>query len=165
MGIIIIPLGIMLFCQQYIIEGTDKSTSIQSMVAAILGMIPEGLFLLASTTLAISAMSLARNRVLVHDMKCIETLARADVLCVDKTGTITENTMQVTGVEPVSDMGEQELFSLLSDFAAEQSAVLHSVREHMFSAHRNFCYRQRVCRKFTVRYAIGVGAEFCCLDV
>ena len=122
-GIIIIPLGIMLFCQQYIIEGTDKSTSIQSMVAAILGMIPEGLFLLASTTLAISAMSLARNRVLVHDMKCIETLARADVLCVDKTGTITEADMSVSEIVPLSDdFTDEELSGLLSDFVSAQSA-------------------------------------------
>ena len=121
-GIIIIPLGVMLFCQQYIIEGTDKSTSIQSMVAAILGMIPEGLFLLASTTLAISAMHLARSRVLVHDMKCIETLARVDVLCVDKTGTITESDMSVSGVVPTDGQSPEELETLLSDFVAAQSA-------------------------------------------
>ncbi|MBP3762246.1 MAG: HAD-IC family P-type ATPase, partial [Ruminococcus sp.] len=88
-GIIIIPIGIALFYQQYVLNNADFKTSILSMVAAVIGMIPEGLFLLASTTLAISAMRLAKEKVLVHDMKCIETLARVDVLCVDKTGTIT----------------------------------------------------------------------------
>ncbi len=121
-GIIIIPMGAMQFWHMRYVKDMSYVQSIRSSVASIIGMIPEGLFLLASVTLAISAMRLARHKVLVHNMKCIETLARTDVLCVDKTGTITENTMQVTGVEPVSDMGEQELFSLLSDFAAEQSA-------------------------------------------
>lgn len=68
--------------------------SITSMVAAIIGMIPEGLYLLASVALAVSAMRLAKKNVLLHDMKSIETLARVDVLCVDKTGTITEDKNQ-----------------------------------------------------------------------
>ncbi|SHI00896.1 HAD-IC family P-type ATPase [Clostridium intestinale] len=94
-GIIIIPIGITLFYQQYIVQGESAKISIQAMVAAIIGMIPEGLFLLASVTLAISAMKLAKGKVLLHDMKSIETLARVDTLCVDKTGTITDGTMKV----------------------------------------------------------------------
>ena len=69
--------------------------SVTSMVAAIIGMIPEGLYLLASVAMAVSAMRLAKQQVLIHDMKCIETLARVDVLCVDKTGTITVPEMEV----------------------------------------------------------------------
>ncbi len=122
-GIIIIPIGFLLFYQQHFIEGRAVSGSIQSMVAAVIGMIPEGLFLLASTTLAISAMRLAMGKVLVHDMKCIETLARVDVLCVDKTGTITESKMSVLSVIPVNDgIDETSLESVISDFAAAQAA-------------------------------------------
>lgn len=94
-GIIIIPIGVVLFVQQFVYAGTPLRDSVTSMVAAILGMIPEGLYLLASVAMAVSAMRLAKQQVLIHDMKCIETLARVDVLCVDKTGTITVPDMEV----------------------------------------------------------------------
>lgn len=99
-GIAIIPIGLILFCQQYFGEGYGVQASVQAMVAAVLGMIPEGLFLLASVTLVLSTMRLATQQVLLHDMKSIETLARVDTLCVDKTGTITEEKMRL--VELVS---------------------------------------------------------------
>ncbi len=94
-GIVIIPIGVVLFVQQFVYAGTPLRDSVTSMVAAILGMIPEGLYLLASVAMAVSAMRLAKQQVLIHDMKCIETLARVDVLCVDKTGTITVPGMEV----------------------------------------------------------------------
>ena len=97
-GFLIIPIGIVLFGQQYLLGDSSIKTSMQAMVAAIIGMIPEGLYLLASVALVVSVMRLATKKVLVHDMKCIETLARVNVLCVDKTGTITENTMKVHDV-------------------------------------------------------------------
>ncbi len=122
-GIIIIPIGSFMFYQQYSMNEMPISDSVQAMVAAVIGMIPEGLFLIASTTLAISAMRLAYSKVLVHDMKCIETLARVDVLCVDKTGTITENEMKVTEVIPVIEgLPESEIHGLLSDFTAAQAS-------------------------------------------
>ena len=121
-GFIILPLGSLQFYHMYVTKSMDYTQSVRSTMASVIGMIPEGLFLLASVTLAISAMRLARQKVLVHNMKCIETLARTDVLCVDKTGTITENTMQVTGIECIGSLEEKQLFSLLSDFAARQSA-------------------------------------------
>lgn len=121
-GFMIIPIGLLLFCQQHYLEMNDTGSSIQAMVAAVLGMIPEGLFLLASTTLAISTLRLASGKVLVHDMKCIETLARVDVLCVDKTGTITEGRMSVISALPVGEISEDELVSEISDFASAQSA-------------------------------------------
>lgn len=102
MGILIVPIGVLLFVQQYVFAGTTFQSSIVSMVAAVIGMIPEGLYLLASVALVVSVMRLASQKVLVHDMKCIETLARVDVLCVDKTGTITESQMQVSGVMPMA---------------------------------------------------------------
>ena len=93
-------------------------------VAAVIGMIPEGLYLLASVTLVVSVVRLASKNVLVHDMKCIETLARVNVLCVDKTGTITENTMQVNGVIPMAGYDASAmpgLRVLISDFVAAMS--------------------------------------------
>lgn len=121
-GIIIIPIGSILFYQSYFVSHETFKSSIQSMVAAVIGMIPEGLFLIASVTLAVSAMRLAIDKVLVHDMKCIETLARVDVLCVDKTGTVTENYMSVSSIVPANnDFPEEAVFELVSDFAAVQN--------------------------------------------
>ncbi|MDE5584339.1 MAG: cation-translocating P-type ATPase [Ruminococcus sp.] len=122
-GIIIIPVGIFMFYQQHITNHMPMKDSVQAMVASVIGMIPEGLFLIASTTLVISAMRLARKKVLVHDMKCIETLARVDVLCVDKTGTITENAMSVKEVVPLADdISADELNGLISDFTSAQDS-------------------------------------------
>ncbi len=94
-GVIIIPIGGLLFYQQYFVVGASFRDSITGMVAAVIGMIPEGLYLTASLALAVSAMRLATKKVLIHDMKSMETLARVTVLCVDKTGTITEDHMEV----------------------------------------------------------------------
>ncbi|MCR5600602.1 MAG: cation-translocating P-type ATPase [Ruminococcus sp.] len=122
-GFAIIPIGSILFYQAYYLNHDSIRASVQSMVAAVIGMIPEGLFLLASVTLVISTMKLALGKVLVHDMKCIETLARVNVLCVDKTGTITENEMSVSELVKVSDdYTEENVRGLLSDFAASQDA-------------------------------------------
>lgn len=103
MGIIIIPIGIALFVQAYMYNELSLYDSVTGMVAAVIGMIPEGLYLLASVAMAVSTVRLAKKKVLVHDMKCIETLARVNVLCVDKTGTITEPGMEVYRFEPVFD--------------------------------------------------------------
>lgn len=100
-GILIVPIGVFLFVQQYVFSDASFQSSILSMVAAVVGMIPEGLYLLASVALVVSVIRLASQKVLVHDMKCIEALARVDVLCVDKTGTITESEMQVSSVIPM----------------------------------------------------------------
>ncbi len=120
MGIIIIPIGTALFVQSFVFNGETLKDAVTGMVAAVIGMIPEGLYLLASVAMAVSVARLAGKKVLVHDMKCIETLARVDVLCVDKTGTITEPGMRVYEFEPFPDAGRDEAFSLLSDFAAAQ---------------------------------------------
>ena len=97
-GIIIIPIGILLFIGSYGVNGCSYEESVNSMVSALLGMIPEGLYLLTTVALALSSMKLAQNKILLHDMKSIESLARVDVLCVDKTGTITNNTMKVLDI-------------------------------------------------------------------
>ena len=123
-GFLIIPIGIILFYQQYVVVGDTFRDSITSMVAAIIGMIPEGLYLLTSIALAASVIRLSLKKVLVHDMKCIETLARVNVLCVDKTGTITENTMKVNELCPLAAYDPktmEPLEELVSDFAAAMS--------------------------------------------
>ena len=97
-GIIIIPIGILLFIGSYGVNGCSYEESVNSMVSALLGMIPEGLYLLTTVALALSSMRLAQNKILLHVMKSIESLARVDVLCVDKTGTITNNTMKVLDI-------------------------------------------------------------------
>ena len=97
-GILIIPLGVALFVEAIALNDKTISEAIVSMVGAIIGMIPEGLYLLLTVALALGAMYLAQKKVLLHDMRSIETLARVDVLCVDKTGTITSNEMSVTEV-------------------------------------------------------------------
>ncbi len=120
-GVAIIPIGVVMFCQQYF-GGQDLQASVRAMVAAVIGMIPEGLFLLASVTLVISAMKLARRQVMLHDMKSIETLARVDTLCVDKTGTITEETMKMMEIVDLAKRGERENREILSAFVKAQEA-------------------------------------------
>lgn len=123
-GFLIIPIGAVLFGQQYLLGNSSIKESVQGMVAAVIGMIPEGLYLLASVALVVSVMRLAGKKVLVHDMKCIETLARVNVLCVDKTGTITENTMKVSNVvplEPYDPDAMEPLHALIGDFAHAMS--------------------------------------------
>ena len=122
-GILIIPIGITLFVQQYVISGNDLKNSVASMVASVLGMIPEGLYLMATVAMAVSATRLATRQVLIHNMKCIETLARVNVLCVDKTGTITEPCMSVHAVLPMCDTFEDRTSEeWLAAFVAAQTA-------------------------------------------
>ena len=99
-SIIIVPLGALLFYKQYYIVGNTFKASVVSMVAGVLGMIPEGLVLLTSVALTLGALVLANKKTLVQELYCIATLARVDTLCLDKTGTITEGTMCVERVEP-----------------------------------------------------------------
>ena len=120
MGIIIIPIGIALFVQSFIYNEGTFHDSITGMVAAIIGMIPEGLYLLTSVALAVSSVRLAQKKVLIHDMKCIETLARVNVLCVDKTGTITEPGMHVYDFSVLDGADQLEISQLLADFVAAQ---------------------------------------------
>ncbi len=106
-GIALIPLGIVLFLRQYLPVFSNQSLrlSVEGTVAALIGMIPEGLYLLTSIAIAASCLKLAKKRVLIQDMNCIETLAHVDVLCVDKTGTITMPNMLVEEVVPLNPEG------------------------------------------------------------
>ena len=115
-GFALIPVGVLLFYQQYFVQHIHLTDSANGTVGALVGMIPEGLYLLTSMALAASAVKLSRQKVLVRDMNCIETLARVDVLCVDKTGTITEPKMEVEQVIPLGRHDPQELEDMLSAF-------------------------------------------------
>ena len=117
-GVALIPIGAALFWNQYQTQGLPLRQSVISTVAALVGMIPEGLFLLTSVALAISVIRLAQNQTLIHEMNAIETLARVDVLCVDKTGTITSPEMAVREVVPLDPdaWGEQELSDVVGAF-------------------------------------------------
>lgn len=133
MGIIIIPIGIALFVQSFIYNEGTFHDSITGMVAAIIGMIPEGLYLLTSVALAVSSVRLAQKKVLIHDMKCIETLARVNVLCVDKTGTITEPGMHVYDFSVLDGADQLEISQLLADFVAAQekdNATMEALKAH-----------------------------------
>ena len=123
-GIAIIPIGFILFIQSFFLNDEGFRSSVTAMVAAVIGMVPEGLYLLASVALAVSAVRLAKQKVLLHDMKSIETLARVNVLCVDKTGTITENTMKVQGLRATRHYNKETmppLKGLIGDFAHAMS--------------------------------------------
>lgn len=139
-GVAIIPIGIVLFSQAFFIQHDGFRESVTSMIAAVIGMIPEGLYLLASVALAVSSIRLAQKKVLLHDMKCIETLARVDVLCVDKTGTITENTMKVQKLVRTDEYDEEEngdLSLLVGDFAAamtKDNITMAALKEYFTKA-------------------------------
>ncbi|MDY2614686.1 cation-translocating P-type ATPase [Bariatricus sp. SGI.161] len=135
-GVALIPIGIVLFVQGFFFNGETFRNSITSMVAAVIGMIPEGLYLLASVALAVSAMRLAKKKVLLHDMKSIETLARVNVLCVDKTGTITENSMSVKKLVPTQLYDKEttpELEKLVGDFVkamGSDNSTMEALKEY-----------------------------------
>ena len=102
-GILVIPLGVVMFVKEYVWLGRAVPIAVTSTVGSIIGMIPEGLYLLTSLALVTGVVRLAQRKTLVHELGCIETLARVDTLCVDKTGTVTENKMIVEDVCPLCD--------------------------------------------------------------
>lgn len=148
-GIVIIPIGLILFWQSHFVNGESITKSVTSTVAAIIGMIPEGLYLLTTVALALSTMKLARKKVLLHDMKSIETLARVDVLCVDKTGTITEPDMKLKEIFLCKNSGADgtqtaltldELKSLILDYAnasVDNNATMLALKAYVAEALTN----------------------------
>lgn len=135
---IILPIAVILFTQNYFVNHNTLQTSVVAMVAAVIGMIPEGLYLLTTIALTLSSVKLARNQVLLHNMKSIESLARVDVLCVDKTGTITEPRMSVEQVfvSPSSNISEAKFMSLLFDYISantDDNDTMKAIREFMLA--------------------------------
>lgn len=131
-SIIIVPLGALLFYKQYYIVGDTFRDSVVSMVAGVLGMIPEGLVLLTSVALTLGALVLANKKTLVQELYCIETLARVDTLCLDKTGTITEGTMCVERVEPYVSTGRVETSVTESESAESPEAEAQGQTDSAF---------------------------------
>ncbi len=137
-SIIILPLGIALFYKQFYWVGNSFRDSVVSTVAAVLGMIPEGLVLLTSVALTLGTMRLAREKTLVQELFCIETLARVDTLCLDKTGTITEGTMCVDQVIPLEI--EEDISSIMGNLmgALEDNNATFQALRNYFPGRRDF---------------------------
>ena len=127
-GIIIIPLGLIMVAQSLLFNHLTFSAAINGMVAAIIGMIPEGLYLLVTVALATSAVRLARRKVLLHNMHSIEQLSRVDTLCIDKTGTITEPNMQVKKIVPVQTNAVDHLYKEIGNTVHQFSADNETMR-------------------------------------
>ena len=148
MGIAIIPIGLILFYQSYWINHETFKTGIVSTVAAITGMIPEGLYMLTTIALALGTIRLAQQKVLLHDMKSIEALARVDVLCVDKTGTITEPNMTVDNVYCLNNglITPEELNGLFVDYATaavDNNATMLAIKDYAAVLNTNGMYNKR----------------------
>lgn len=138
-GILIIPMSIAMYFTQMQINAehaTPIKMSIEKTAASVIGMIPEGLYLLTSIALALGVIRLARRKTLVHDMKCIETLARVDVICVDKTGTVTEPEMHVKGIVPLDGDSSEDIYyaeRLVRDFVMNMESdniTMAALKEH-----------------------------------
>lgn len=138
-GIVIIPIGLLLFGESYFVNKFSYSESVVRMVSALIGMIPEGLYLLTTVALALSAMRLAEKKVLLHDMKSIESLARTDVLCIDKTGTITTNEMDVIDIFDVNEISyldkkkDKKLLELANyvNSINDNNATINALRDYL----------------------------------
>ena len=127
---IIIPIGIALFYSQFHVQGATWQTAVVKTVAAVIGMIPEGLVLLTSTVLAVSVIRLSRSKVLVQELYCIETLARVDTLCLDKTGTLTEGNMEVRKYIPLNK-DKKEMANILANIAKaseDENSTIEAIR-------------------------------------
>ena len=130
-SIIIIPVGTLLFLNQLGLEDGNIRSAVVHTVAAIIGMIPEGLILLTSTVLAVSVIRLSKSNVLVQELFCIETLARVDTLCLDKTGTITEGRMEVNDIITKNiELNEmQEILSAIGKNSEDSNSTIEAIRD------------------------------------
>lgn len=121
MAIIIVPLGIALFCVKYLLQNNELNETVITTIGTIIGMIPSGLVALSSTVFCVSIIRLSKRKTLAQDLYCVETLARVDVLCLDKTGTITEGTMEVNGISVQTDKSEDEIKQLIKNVVSSVS--------------------------------------------
>ena len=140
---ILFPVGIAFFIRQFGINDGNLQATVVSTVASLLGMIPKGMILLTSSVLAVSIIRLSRKKVLVQEMYCIETLARVDVLCLDKTGTLTTDEMTVKDIIPLTNEDEINLaLASIAHFSEDKNATLNAIEEFV----KNAEYVQ--CKKF-----------------
>ena len=113
MSIVIVPLGIALFCSKYFRDPSQLNDTVLTTIGSVIGMIPSGLVALASTVFCVSVIRLSRHKTIAQDLYCVETLARVDVLCLDKTGTITEGSMEVNDIIPRDGLSGEEMKAIL----------------------------------------------------
>lgn len=142
----IIPIGITLFYTQLHIQALSLQDAVVKTVAAVIGMIPEGLVLLTSTVLAVSVIRLSKSKVLVQELYCIETLARVDTLCLDKTGTLTEGIMEVKDFIPLSK-SKDEMFNILSNIAIssdDENSTIEAIRAYFNNTSKAFTVNQKI---------------------
>ena len=142
----IIPIGIALFYRQLHLPGANIQSAVVKSVAAVIGMIPEGLVLLTSTVLAVSVIRLSKSKVLVQELYCIETLARVDTLCLDKTGTLTEGIMEVKDYIPIN-CSESEMINILANIAKaseDENSTIEAIRNQFKEITKEFKSMQKV---------------------
>lgn len=142
----IIPIGIALFYRQLHLPGANIQSAVVKSVAAVIGMIPEGLVLLTSTVLAVSVIRLSKSKVLVQELYCIETLARVDTLCLDKTGTLTEGIMEVKDYIPIN-CSESEMINILANIAKaseDENSTIEAIRNQFREITKEFKPMQKV---------------------
>ena len=145
-GIALVPVGLILFHQEFFVLKLSLRDSVEGTVAALVGMIPEGLYLLTSIAMAASALKLSKDKVLVQDMNCIESLARVDVLCVDKTGTITEPDMEVEHLIPLSGHQPEYLEAILNAMYGQtepDNATARAIHE-LFNGDSDWVAKKRI---------------------
>ena len=132
-GFFIVPLGVLLFLQAYLMRDNSLYDAVVTTSAGLLGMLPKGLYLLISIGLAAGIVALSRKNVLVQDLYSLENLAHVDVLCLDKTGTLTEGKMQVEAVIPLADGVEAEFRKLMGSFlqnTTDNNATFQALNEY-----------------------------------
>ncbi|MBO4380903.1 MAG: HAD-IC family P-type ATPase [Clostridia bacterium] len=136
MSIIIVPIGVATLLVKWLGQGNDLNNTVVTTIGSIIGMIPNGLVALATTVFCVSIIRLSKHKTVAQDLYCVETLARVDVLCLDKTGTITEGTMEVNGIEPIgnNDVDEikqalKNIFTALEDDNATANALRTYVQD------------------------------------
>lgn len=157
-GYALIPVGLALFYQEFKVLQLPLRDSAEATVAALVGMIPEGLYLLTSIALAVSTIKLTGKKVLVQDMSCIEALARVDMLCLDKTGTITMPKMQVENVIPLTEDPPEKLENALRAFYADQEPENETARAmaEMFGGESDWHCSKRIPFTSQTRWSAAV---------
>ena len=145
-SIAIIPMGAILFYRQLVSSNYDYSSAIVGSAAALTGMIPEGLVLLTSSVLAVGVMRLARKKVLVQDIYCLETLARVDTLCLDKTGTITEGTFEFENIVPINNFSREQInkaLRMLSSNLTDNNETFKAIQKN-FIPDKNYQFADAI---------------------
>lgn len=156
----IIPIGCALFYSQLHLQGANLTDAVIKSVAAIIGMIPEGLVLLTSTVLAVSVIRLSKSKVLVQELYCIETLARVDTLCLDKTGTLTEGVMEVKDFIPIHK-AQKEMSNILANmakFSEDENSTIEAIREEFTKIEEKFTPIQKVAFSSKAKWS-GISFE------